>query len=562
MAPAMSDPVPQGYILQNRVTHFRGLPISSTHAFRYHTLSFLLGVDALESGQLDLAAGFVFGYGRRWGRLLGLRSQPYLNTLSSSSIRQKLEDQLRKHHRLRNDETFQDAWIMTMPSILGFEGINPLTVYFCYQNQALWIVVLEIHNTFGESHVHLLEVGTNEDTTIARGYDHQWTFRRQFHVSPFNDRSGFYTVSVKSPGMAPRSYKADMNAGGSILLPVVSVRLYTDPETTTSLSPEGSSLMCGNDDQAPAEMHGRPSLGKLKLAAYLRTTSILPLTTKNVMQQLMKQPFVLFLTMPRILYHAWVLHFSKRLDVFPRPEPHPVITRSESPSTDEAVPGGGVGWQDESVLESYARRVIIEFLHRRTAETGVSVVLRPSNPSIAPTKILTAGKTDDASTLEISYLTPRLFTTLFSCPSGAHSLLLGSDAEKFFQVSSKHLFTTIFSYATRPQAKASFLQGTLQSLRRARVPDGLDITSPVTHFLDIHRSTPSLVLSTIVLCSIALLDYLERTIFRATGARFVVGTEPWNAWQRAVLLHTNRKDGKVGGPGSPSIVYGSARRDG
>jgi hypothetical protein len=143
-----SPAVPQGYILQNRVTHIRGLPVSSTHAFRYSTLSLLLGLSALESGQLDLASGLVFGYGGRWGRLLGLRSHSYLNTFSSSSIRQKLEDQLRIHRRLGDDETFEDAWIMTMPSILGFEGINPLTVYFCYKDQVLWTVVLEVNCRF------------------------------------------------------------------------------------------------------------------------------------------------------------------------------------------------------------------------------------------------------------------------------------------------------------------------------------------------------------------------------------------------------------------------------
>lgn len=135
---------PQGYILKNRITHLRGLPVSSAHAFRYSTLSFLLNLDALESGKLDLASGWVFGYGGRWARILGLRSKPYLDTLSSASIRQKLEDELRKHGMLRHDETFRDAWMMTMPSILGFESINPLTVYFCYKDTALWTVVFEV----------------------------------------------------------------------------------------------------------------------------------------------------------------------------------------------------------------------------------------------------------------------------------------------------------------------------------------------------------------------------------------------------------------------------------
>ncbi|KXN83992.1 hypothetical protein AN958_00639 [Leucoagaricus sp. SymC.cos] len=561
MVPVTTDPLPQGYIVENRVTHIRGLPISSSHAFRYSTLSFLLGLNALESGQLDLGSGFVFSYGGRWGRLLGLRSQPYLNTLSNSSIRCKLEDQFRGHHMLQEDETFQDAWIFTMPSILGFEGINPLTVYFCYKDQTLWTVVLEIHNTFGESHVHLLEVGNGEDSVIARGYDHQWTFRRQFHVSPFNDRSGFYTVSVKSPGNPPASRKIARNAEPQMPLPAICVRLYTDPNTTPNSGSWRSHLLKVDDHPSPTASHERLSVGKLKLAAYLRTTTALPLTTGNVIRKLVKQPFVLFLTMPRILYHAWILHFSKRLDVFPRPEPYLPVTRAGSPNSHEAVPGSGVGWQEESIVESYAHRLVLTHLHRRTAEINISVVLTPSNPNILPTKISAPRSSTDTPTLEITYLSPRFFTILFTCPSSKHSLLFGSDTEEIFQVSSREIFTAAFSHTTHNQVKPSFLQGMLQSLRWARTPDVLDITNPTAHFLDTDRSTRGLVMSTIVLLSLAFLDHLEKSIIQVTGARFVKGREPWNAWKRAAELNSIPKLGKRKESESPSVGYGSVRRD-
>ncbi|KAJ7702959.1 hypothetical protein B0H14DRAFT_745565 [Mycena olivaceomarginata] len=66
--------------------------------------------------------------------------------------------------------------MMTMPSLLGFEGINPLTVYFCYRpGGQIFLAVLEVHNTFGESHVYCLEIDKGEDKLSARGIDHQWT---------------------------------------------------------------------------------------------------------------------------------------------------------------------------------------------------------------------------------------------------------------------------------------------------------------------------------------------------------------------------------------------------
>jgi len=44
----------------------------------------------------------------------------------------------------------EDVWLATMPSFVGFEGINPLSVYYLYRKVSedegprLWIVVLEV----------------------------------------------------------------------------------------------------------------------------------------------------------------------------------------------------------------------------------------------------------------------------------------------------------------------------------------------------------------------------------------------------------------------------------
>lgn len=174
---------PHGYLLHNEVTHARLLPVDSAHAFTYPTIAFLVSLDELERRQLDLGRGWVFGYGGRWGRLTGLRATPYL-TPGSGSIKRKLEGVLAGSGF--PGEKLRDAWMMTMPSFLGLEGINPLTVYFCYDvNGAFWLTVLEvshmlrllncrlkcaqIHNTFGESHVHVLEVGQGEDEAPSNG---------------------------------------------------------------------------------------------------------------------------------------------------------------------------------------------------------------------------------------------------------------------------------------------------------------------------------------------------------------------------------------------------------
>jgi DUF1365 family protein len=138
----------QSYILRSITSHTRFLPVDSRHAFTYPVLSLLLPLSSLEAGQLSLLNGFLFSFGGIHGRILGLRSAGYLYDDSGKepSIRKKLGEALRQFGIERAGDQMGDAWILTMPSYFGFEGINPLTVYFCYRQGCpeLWIVVLEV----------------------------------------------------------------------------------------------------------------------------------------------------------------------------------------------------------------------------------------------------------------------------------------------------------------------------------------------------------------------------------------------------------------------------------
>ena len=139
---------PRGYVLHSVTTHARLLPIDSRHAFTYPVLSLLLPLSALESAHLSLLNGFLFSYGGIHGRILGLRSAGYLFDDGGRvpSIRTKLVRALGDFGVEDPEGQMDDAWILTMPSYCGFEGINPLTVYFCYRkdDRRLWIVVLEV----------------------------------------------------------------------------------------------------------------------------------------------------------------------------------------------------------------------------------------------------------------------------------------------------------------------------------------------------------------------------------------------------------------------------------
>ncbi|KAF7420888.1 hypothetical protein PC9H_011406 [Pleurotus ostreatus] len=547
----------RGYVLRNRVTHQRLLPEPSSHRFVYPTVCLLVSLSALERGALDVGRGWLFGYGGVFGRLTGLRPGPYLTAggstgNGSSTIRERLVRVLTP--RFGNAaELLEDAWMMTMPSFLGFEGINPLTVYFCYKSTGeFWLCVLEvrthihidgcisddeqIHNTFGESHVHVLEVGQREDAPpsgsvaadgilwsgipnqqCADRYDHQWTFRREFHVSPFNDRSGFYTVAIKQPNHPPMAPPSD----NKFPLPVVRVQLYTDSDS----------------DSAP------DSPGPLKLVAVLRCTSSAPLTAPSLLSALLWAPLGLLLSFPRILYHAWILHYVKRLDVFLRPEPFPANPDWAAGATNppKLPQPAGVKWQSEGILERSAKRRVVSFLRQRAGSAGISVSLVSADPATPREDfpLPSGGDSKAGRHLQIDYLAPRFFTILFLSPSAAHALLLGHTSDKVFFPSSAELFLEVFSapLSSVPPlsaAQQARLRGLPHSLQHS-----LALPIPPTHPLDLGWN------ATVTWSMVKLLrtlEEVERWIFSIARARPVKGDEPWKQWERAEHALTSRED--------------------
>lgn len=291
-----------------------------------------------------------------------------------------------------------------------------------------------------------------------------------------------------------------------------------------------------------------PAPDKLKLTALLRPTSATPLTTLAVLHALARAPFALVLTLPRILYIAWILHYYKRLDVFLRPEPLPA--RKESGFDNNFLrSGGGIKWLAEGTLQSFARRRVEKFLARRVDETGIAVTLVSGDPSEAEISFKPSGLDGSCPTLKIAYLTPRFFSILFACPSSVHALLLGSDSEKLFFPSSRDLFRTVFHVDIPTGTKHTFLQ----RLRAQTVHPALHLPIPQRHPLD-TSSVFELLFSMIVLWMHIFLDALEAWIFRMTRARVVKGQEPWLEWERAVIFQAR-------GDSARRTLPDSARRE-
>jgi DUF1365 family protein len=74
--------------------------------------------------------------------------------------------------------------------VLGYV-FNPLSVYWCFDGDALAGVIAEVHNTYGERHAYVLRAGDGTD---------RYRTDKRFYVSPFYEVAGVYRMRLPVPG--------------------------------------------------------------------------------------------------------------------------------------------------------------------------------------------------------------------------------------------------------------------------------------------------------------------------------------------------------------------------
>ena len=169
--------IASGYLVHNRVA-------PAPHSFRFkHTMLFL-NLSQLEKRELNIWPMSYNGNG-----LIRIQTSDYIDH-TCKSIRTKLS----KFFADMNEK--DDIYILTTPSVFRY-SFNPATFYFRFNsNKGIRDTVVEVHNTFGESHIYYL------DNRTFRHENNEYFSSKQFHVSPFISREGEYTfkfsISKKS----------------------------------------------------------------------------------------------------------------------------------------------------------------------------------------------------------------------------------------------------------------------------------------------------------------------------------------------------------------------------
>lgn len=619
---------PMGWILPSYIHHSRMLPKTSTHTFRYPTLYLCVPLQALEQGQCNLGwKNRLFrwnGNGQKLPRklsLTALEAIDYLGSEEEESLLAKLEGELRKRgffdqqddSILTKPDSHFEVWAITMPSLAGMHGINPLTTYYIYHRDkdgrrgSLWVCLLEVHNTFSERHLYVLPAGRGEDEELDSNdaqshttetgpsgdglswkverrrpaYDHQWTFPRSFHVSPFNDRGGYYRLYLKTL-FADGESMPTMDIRLLLLVPdeEVPARLEINPEEASASIP--SSI---------ANQTKQPFLVKKLLATLSSHPSSsrqrpIPLTSRNLLLSLSRQPFDLSLTFIRIVWQAAKLHYSKKLDVFGKPDMTirgalkdaapktnvdvgdwdgigwPIssnatqIERTSRNPTDidsDSLPvNGSLYWPEPTFIDEAFRD---RFLRVARRSRSISLRLISSNGHIETVPSME----ETVLELKIYMMSPTFYTDVHLYSYSQLAVLMGSQIGRRWGVNDVELFHRFFRELQLPIAGQSDQKqlNQIRTIRRNHYKwaHGLaGVSSPTldTFLKPVARSEETSVLdlaepyTSNEVWSLQLTHWTAiagEKVFRWVRARYTKGTEPWLEWHRGLELHHRASQG-------------------
>ncbi len=240
-----------------RVDHWRAGP--KEHSFSYPIFTFELDLDELETLSISPR---LFGYEKR--ALFSIRSADYLE--GTGGLREKVERILKAHGQpIRPDR----ITLITMPRYFGYV-FNPVSFFACFDQLGRVLgLITQVSNTFGESHIYPLVSELAREPTLMPV---SWRFPKEFFVSPFFDRRGEYSVTLRREGEK------------------LSVQVDLDREGTAVFS-----ALLEGDAQ--------------------------PLSARTVLTTIRKYPITSFMTMPRIHGEALKLYFKVGATPYPKPNP-------------------------------------------------------------------------------------------------------------------------------------------------------------------------------------------------------------------------------------------------
>ncbi len=161
------------------VTHTRFKPVR--HFLKYNTFSLLIDLDELE--QLD-KKNLIFSYNKF--NIFSFYNNDHGNR-DGKSLKVWVFENLKKFNIHTN---INKVKLLCYPRVFGYV-FNPLSVFYCYENNLLKAVFYEVKNTFNEQHTYIFKVNDSQKLNQK--------CRKKFYVSPFMDMETFYNFKILCP---------------------------------------------------------------------------------------------------------------------------------------------------------------------------------------------------------------------------------------------------------------------------------------------------------------------------------------------------------------------------
>jgi len=166
-------------IYNGTVIHKRFKP--KIHFFKYKVFSLYLNLDEIDEVQkkipffsynkFNLISFYDKDHGERDGSSLKLWVQKKLNEVGIGN-------------------EIKSVNLLCYPRIFGYV-FNPLSIFYCYEDNQLKAIFYEVKNTFNEQHTYIFKIKDNEE--IAQ------KCRKKFYVSPFMDMETYYNFKLLNP---------------------------------------------------------------------------------------------------------------------------------------------------------------------------------------------------------------------------------------------------------------------------------------------------------------------------------------------------------------------------
>ena len=184
-------------IYNGEVNHTRFKPVK--HFLNYKTFSIFIDLDEIQ--QLDKSIS-IFSHNKF--NIFSFYNKDH-GDRDGNCLKKWVISNLKKY---KIEGNISKIKILCYPRIFGYV-FNPLSIFYCYENDKLKSIFYEVKNTFNEQHTYIFKIKDGEEI--------KQKCKKKFYVSPFMDMETFYNFKLIDPNQKLSVMIKQTDAEGTVL---------------------------------------------------------------------------------------------------------------------------------------------------------------------------------------------------------------------------------------------------------------------------------------------------------------------------------------------------------